>query len=523
MKKKMVAVLLSAAMAATMMSGCGNSEEAASTDNTVGQGTTESDVEEEDEEMAEITVGWMTLMPTDESMTDDVEKAINEITQKEINTSVDILWFDPTSYSTQIPMMIQGNEKLDLMMYTPVPGAGYESFKAQNQLMDISEYIEEYGTGVKDTLGELLDGTSDDTGIYGAASNRVLATDCYIVMRKDILDQLNLTEKAENMTTWTEYEEILTEVVANTDLAGIGNSDGEGSTLSVSPFAFGSDSFSENYAYDNLGDTYQMIQVSQDDPTVECIYFNEDYKNSLLRAADFYKKGLVFKDAATTSDFADNLIKNNVAFSIICGSEIGVEETKKASTGYELICKKLTPAVIGTSNTYKFGFAVPVCATEPEAAVKFLNMLYTNADIENTLAWGVEGRDWVKAGDEATFPEGVTAETVKYHMSDFLNGNQFITLPWAGNGTDFRDQQKKAEDEAIISKYMGFSFDSTGLENELTACYNVGQQYKKDLNSGSVNDVEATLKEFQDKMTAAGIDKVVSAYQEQLDKWLETK
>lgn len=513
MKKKIVSVLLVAAMTATMFAGCGNSE--GSEPNT--SAGAESD---DEEEMAEITVSWMTTVPTDASQTDDVEKAINEITEKEINTHVDIQWFDPPTYATQVPMMIQGNEKLDLMMYTPIPGAGYESFKSQKQLMNITEYLDEYGSGVKEALGDLLAGTSDETGVYGAASNRVLATDCYIVMRKDVLDDLGLTEKAQNMKTWTEYEDILKEVVAKTDLAGVGNADAEGSTLSVAPFAFGSENFAENYAYDNLGDTYQMITVSQDDPTVECVYFTEDYKKAVERADKFYKEGLIYKDAATATDYCDALIKNEVCFSVICGSEMGVEKTKVSSTGHELVCVKLAPACIGTSNTYKFGFAVPVCATEPEAAVKFLNLLYTNTDVEDILAWGVEGRDWVKEDGVAKFPEGVTAETVTYHMSDFLNGNQFITTPWVDNGADFRKEQKAAENEATVSKYMGFSFNAEGVENELTACYNVEEQYKKNLASGSTTDVTATLKELQDKMKAAGIDKVVEAYQTQLDAWL---
>lgn len=514
MKKKIVSMLMVAAMTATLFAGCGNSE---------GSEPSTNAGADDEEEMAEINVSWMTMMSTDGSQTDAVVEAINEITEKEINTHVNIQFFEPSTYATQVPMMIQGDEKLDLMMYTPVPGAGYESFKAQKQLLDITEYLDEYGQGVKDALGDILGGTSDETGIYGTASNRVLATDCYIVMRKDVLDQLGLTEKAQNMKTWAEYEEILKEVVANTELAGVGNADGEGSTLAVAPFAFGSEDFANNYAYDNLGDTYQMITVSQDDPTVECVYFTEDYQKAVERADKFYKEGLIYKDAATATDYCDSLIKNDVAFSVICGSEIGVEQTKAASTGHELVCVKLAPAVIGTSNTYKFGFAVPVCATEPEAAVKFLNLLYTNTDIEDILAWGVEGRDWVKKDGVAAYPDGVTPDNVTYHMSDFLNGNQFITTPWIDNGADFREEQKAAEDEAIISKYMGFSFNAEGVENELTACYNVQEQYKKNLASGSTTDVAATLKELQDKLKAAGIDKIVEAYQTQLDAWLDAQ
>ena len=80
-----------------------------------------------------------------------------------------------------------------------------------------------------------------------------------------------------------------------------------------------------------------------------------------------------------------------------------------------------------------------------------------------------------------------------------------------------KQQQKPAE----RSKYFGFQIDNTGLENTLTACYNVEQQYAAALNSGSTGkDWETSLEEFQSALKQAGIDDLVAAYQEQLDAWL---
>lgn len=521
MKKKLVSLLLVTTMTAALVAGCGGKSEESNSGSAGGGTETAEATDSTDEEMADITVSWMTLGTTDASQTDAVEEAINAITEKKINTHVDIQFYDPNTYATQIPMMIQANEKLDLMMYTPVPGAGYESFKSQNQLLDISDLLDQYGKDVKSSLGDLLAGTTSSDGIYGAASDRNMAGTLYVVMRKDILDQLGLTEKAQNMTTWTEYEDICKQVAANTDLAPIANADAAGSTLCINPYFLGSDNFSENSSFDSIGDTYNLIYADADTGKVGCYYLSDEFQNAAKRASQWYQEGLVYKDAATSQDVGDTLIKNNVAFSCVEQSELGVAETKSASTGYELICTPITDCTLTTQSTYKFGFAVPVTATEPEAAVKFLNLLYSDADIENILAWGVEGRDWQDNGSgEATYPDGVTAETVTYHMADFLNGNQFITIPWEGSGDDFRATQQKAQDAAPISKYMGFSFDSTNVANELTACYNVAQQYAAGLASGSVSDYDSTYSEFKDKLSAAGIDKVVAAYQEQLDAWV---
>ena len=106
------------------------------------------------------------------------------------------------------------------------------------------------------------------------------------------------------------------------------------------------------------------------------------------------------------------------------------------------------------------------------------------------------------------------------NKGDFLYGNQFLVTPWEDAVTT-REEQKAATDATERSKYFGFQIDNTGLENTLTACYNVEQQYAAALNSGSTgNGWEVTLEKFQSALKQAGIDDLVAAYQEQLDAWL---
>jgi putative aldouronate transport system substrate-binding protein len=522
MKKRLLTMFLALSMVVTMTAGCARQEKTppAGQNNAKTSGTAKNS---DNTEMKKIVVGWMTLAPMDSKQTDAVEKAVNEIAEKKIGTHVDIQFYDPKTYGTQIPLMLQSNEKLDLMMYTPVPGASYDSFKNQKQLKNISDLLDKYGSDVKSATGDLLKGTMTADGIYAVPANRIMATDLYAIMRKDILDKLRLTEKAKNMKTWTEYKDILKKVVAKTDLAGVANCDAEGSVLCINPYFLGSDKFSENTNYDPIGDTYNLIYADSKTDKVGCYYFSDEFAKASKRANDWYKDGLIYKDAATSQDMGNALIKNNVAFSTIEGSELGVEQSMLAQTGHEVICTKILKGILTTQSTSKFGFAVPVTATEPEAAVKFLNLLYSDSDIENTLAWGLKGRDWVEKDGQATYPKGVTAQNVAYHTADFLNGNQFIILPWDGSGADFRNAQKKAQEDMQVSKYVGFSFDSSGVESELTACFNVSQTYKSSLSSGSANNYQATLKEFKDKLKAAGIDKVIAAYQKQLDAWLAKK
>ena len=309
------------------------------------------------------------------------------------------------------------------------------------------------------------------------------------------------------MKTWSDYEEILKVVVDKTDLAGVINGDAEGTVLSPMPYVNGGENFSDAAAVDTLGDNFNQVYVDESTGKVVCNYSTEAFYNTAKRAKKWYDEGLIYKDAATAKDYADTLIKNGVGFSRVGDTEAGAEESSTAATGFEMIGVKITQKNITTGTMRKFGFAVPVTSKQPEAAVKFLNLLYADQDLANTITWGVKGTDWIDNGNgEATYPDGVTAQTVNYHTADFLYGNRLFSTPWEGS-KQFRDQMVEENKTAPVSKYMGFSIDTSNVTDIVTACSNVINQYKPGLMAGSVNDVDKTYKEFNDKLKAAKSDR----------------
>jgi putative aldouronate transport system substrate-binding protein len=513
--KKLLSILLAAGMTVTMLSGCGKSE-------TVSSGTTGSQGNAA-AEPAKIVVGLMALKPMDSSKTDEVEAAINKITEKKINAQVDLQWYDAATYGTQIPMKIQAKEKLDLMMYTPVPTASFASFSSQNQLMEIGDLLKKNAPDAVKALGTYLNGTTTSKGVFGVPNLGPFSGHETIVMRADILNQLGLTEKAKNMKSWTEYEEILKQVVAKAQIAGIANADAEGTVISPMPYMNGSNNFAENFYFDNLGESNSLVSVDEKTNKVISTFGSNEFQKVIERANSFYKQGLIYKDAATAKDYAQTLVKNKVGFSYIAQLESGAEVGIKSTTGFDILTAKVAPSKIATQMLRKWGFAIPVTAKEPDAAAKFLNLLYSDEEVVNTLAWGIEGKDWVKdSKGMAAYPNGITADNVKYHTADFLYGSRFLIKPWVGSPENLRETQKKENDSAPISKYLGFSVDNTGLENVVTACANVVKQYKPSLVSGSA-DYKKVYPEFVDKLKAAGIDKLIEAYQKQLDAWLAAK
>ena len=96
--------------------------------------------------------------------------------------------------------------------------------------------------------------------------------------------------------------------------------------------------------------------------------------------------------------------------------------------------------------------------------MKFINEFYTNADIINLLAWGVEGVHY-EVQDEARvdFPEGVTADNTSYGLNmDWFFGNQILSYVWGkGRDTTIYERLDANNKSAEFSVANGFTYDST--------------------------------------------------------------
>ena len=125
-------------MTTALLGGCGSVEEdmdipqengdvSQNTDAGPEEGGEQGDSTEDGAEITEIVVGLMSFAPVDSSVQDRIEAAVNEMMEEQIHVTADFQWYDASTYATQIPMMIQSGEQLDVIMFTPVPAAGYSS------------------------------------------------------------------------------------------------------------------------------------------------------------------------------------------------------------------------------------------------------------------------------------------------------------------------------------------------------------------------------------------------------------
>jgi len=159
-------------------------------------------------------------------------------------------------------------------------------------------------------------------------------------------------------------------------------------------------------------------------------------------------------------------------------------------------------------------------------AFKFVSALYSDAELMNLWQNGIEDTNYKVLEDgTAFFFDCEDGSNYAYHQNTgWFMGNQFNSYVWndGSKSADYWTLLQSHNDWAEYSPAFGFMWDSTEYSTEVTALQNALETYRAALHTGSVglDNVDETIKKLNDALYAAGLQDVMDAKQEQLDKWL---
>ncbi len=253
-------------------------------------------------------------------------------------------------------------------------------------------------------------------------------------------------------------------------------------------------------------------------------YETSEVKTLLKLAHTWYTKGYIAKDAATATTLAAQAIAAGQAFSYI-GGYAGKESAAQisAQTGKKMGMVRIGSPYVATDNVNSITWVIPTTSNHSAAAMKFLNLTYSNKDVLNTLLYGIEGQDYVKTNsDHIAYPNGKNAQNVSYtaSLSSGLLGNEFLDYLLEGQSSadlKLMDQENKT---APRSKAFGFTFDSSSVKTQYSSVNNVLNQYLPGLRCG-ILDPDTQLAKLNSDLNAAGLNDIIKAKQSQLDSWLK--
>lgn len=520
--QKIIATVMTATMLACMLVGCGDKDNA---EDTAGDTEDTSDDKEDTsgdkqdtsgDEQAEVKKIIFTFLtggvePTDLGL---VEDAINEISIAEIGVEVEFLPISLFDIAATYPREIGAGTQIDI---------AYIAFQ------DITPYIAQ---NMIEPLDELLDLAPSITGLYEAgypvydtaveghvygiapASNAIGRAGGYLISVED-LEAAGLADqyKDGDIVTLDEMDSIFEAIHAalpdKTVCGVLGNVDRGNMT----------------FTYDALGAGMSSgVTIGLDSTKVVNMYTSDEYKDYLEHVREWYQKGYILKDAAVNTDisFADLSVSGALS-GYFSEGQANLRTQLELSTGKEYIHlmfnEPYNPAVAGTNGSYA---TIPVTAEEPEAAMKFLDLMYKDSRITNLLIWGIEGTHYVVVDEEThtiAYPEGMDASTSPYNYGLGLYGNQ-LEIGVMGESTTVEDAAWAETARENTTAVYGFVYrPSEDMTAKINAIDAVVLQYTPELSTGSA-DLDTVYPEFISKLEANGINEVIADKQAQLDAWL---
>lgn len=440
-----------------------------------------------------------------------IQDRVNEITREKIGVEVTfkpVSLFDAVS---QIPMWIGGGERLDLMFSA---FTGMSSLISQNMVEPMEDYLNQYAPTIKalaDADMPVYD--PNNTGhIYGVAPmGYQVGTNGGFIISVEDLEAAGLSYENNQQITLDDLDQIFEKIKAvKPDVYPCG-------VLGNVQRA------SMTFINDPLGATTNSgVILGLDSTEVVDYYETEEYQNYLKHVRSWYQSGYIMQDAATTDYSLNELIMNGTISGYFNSVDEGLRMQLENSTSKSYINLKLidnfTPSVGGNG----FYWALPVTTSEPEAAVKFLNFLYEDKDVLNTILWGIEGVHW-QFSDEAkgiiNYADGLTSTTTPYAYGYGFFGD--LRLSYA-MGSKVPDEITLANEKTALSrktKGFGFTYDATAMTNQIIAIDAIVAEYVSALETGSA-DFDTVYPEFIKKLKTNGIDDIIADKQAQFDAWL---
>lgn len=434
---------------------------------------------------------------------DKVVTAINDYIADKIGVEVEMLVFPGNEYSEKLQMMIASNERVDLCF-----AASYTNFAtnaSKNFYLPMDEYFEQYGKDVKALYPDYVYKSGIiNNKMYALPAWKDMSYEYSIGYVKQGAEELAMDPAA--ITSLKDVEPYL-EAFKN-------------KYPTEFPVAINSSStFFGTLGYINVADakTVAAMKIDSNDGKVVNPFAQDDTLEFMKLMHSWYKKGYIRPDAATaTGDVVMKKGKALITISQMLPYQRQVANLSKAPDEQCGDIQLWEPWLVTTAGSMQ---AIPRTAKNPEGAMKFLNLLNTDAHLRNLVALGIEGEHYEKVDDfHFRYPDGKKRDDMGYYSWPFAQGNVYLTMQIEGTPDDIYEKYQEFDDSAVQAQNFGFVFMGDDFKTELAAVSNVYTKYIPALITGSVDPEEylpMALKEFEE----AGLGTLMQAMQSQYNDW----
>lgn len=434
----------------------------------------------------------------------EVEAKLNELFKDKINCTVDLQVIPVEEYKAQMERKFLGNEKVDLAFASAADG--YSDNVSKGAYTELDELLNNYGKDILSAVHEFaIDGVKVNGKIYGVPTNKEIDNGVAYVFNKELVDKYSFDVKS--VKTLKDIEPML-EVIKKSEKDTVPAYNFKGNGL-IEGDVPGWQTIMNYAGYVKLDDGEMKVQnvLSEQYGAVE----KEMY--TIMR--DWFNKGYVNADAETAQVGPWKAWGNKTMWVKKDINKPYRERELETLFGQPVVAVTIQDTIV--KNTQGAMMTIPRTSKNPERAMMALNLIYSDAEIYNTLIYGIEGVHYTVVKESPKTIKRVADSGYSYDIA-WRIGNQFNSYLLEGEPEDKWTKFAEYNSQVKKSPILGFSFNPSKVVNEIAQINNIYSEYWRALCAGT-RDVESTLKERNEKLASAGIDKVTAEIQAQLDAW----
>lgn len=269
---------------------------------------------------------WPSLGDTPAGL-ENVEAAINEITEPAIGCSVTLEPVNAFSIASETSLAVSSGEQVDICLAL---FNGVSDYVNSGTIQELDSYIDQYGAAIKDACGRRLTGGYYGGKLYGVPNAYIVGEKFGYVCRTDILEKYNIEIDPDKIYTKEELGEIFATVKA-----------GEGDSFyCIGGTNSNTELFQCMAPYDVLGATAAsgVLMLGDDfsSTTVENLYASEAYADYAQTMYEWNQAGYFIPDASTSTDEGATQVRAGNVFGWFPGMCSGGAEDYNTQTGMDM-------------------------------------------------------------------------------------------------------------------------------------------------------------------------------------------
>ena len=444
-----------------------------------------------------VTLRWVAVGGGMPANYDAWAAKVNPYLAEKIGVNIDMEVVSWGDWGNRRGVIVNTNEPYDIMFGD---SGSYNTDVKLGAFLDISDLVATAAPKLKELIPESYwDACRIDGKVFAVPTYKDSSQSQYFVWDQAVLDELKLD--ASNVHDLKHATPLLT---------AIKDAKGEASF----PLATSATASYVLFQYDQMNAGLPAIGVRYDDQSAKVVpvYEQADIMESLTTLHEWYNAGIINSDSSTLPE-----APSYRACFVAQGWPSAAKTTWGPGMGIEAVAYQYKDTIVSNDTVRGSLNSISVNCEHPDKALAFLELLNTDTWLRDSFYYGLEGDNW-----QYTDTGRVHKNNTDWTMAGYTQGTFFQVTPTDDVEINQWDEVKALNEGAKPSVLLGFTFDTTKVQDQIASCTEIHKRYSGEILTAAA-DPAVAVPQMMDEMRAAGFDEIVAEAQAQVDAFMAAK